>query len=360
MKMLNVSTPGRICLFGEHQDYLGLPVIAAAISKRVTIDGFYINDSLIKIKLPDINTEECFNINDKINYEIDRDYFKSAFNVMKRKGFTFSKGIECEVKGNIPINAGASSSTALIVSWISFLGKMSDQSITLPLSEIAHLAWEAEVAEFNEPGGKMDHYSTTYGGISFIEFSPEFKLHRINPNLSTFILGDSKEPKDTKGILSRVKNGVLLIVEKLKKIDNNFTLRNISENELKNYKSVLDEQEQKLLYGTIVNRDLTQKALNELNKDKIDHKLIGELLNNHHQILDEVLDISTIKINNMLKSALDAGAYGGKINGSGGGGTMFVYAPDNTENVLKVLNGITDSYIITIDQGVKINSELVK
>jgi hypothetical protein len=24
-----VSTPGRICLFGEHQDYLHLPVIAA-------------------------------------------------------------------------------------------------------------------------------------------------------------------------------------------------------------------------------------------------------------------------------------------------------------------------------------------
>ena len=23
--------PGRVCLFGEHQDYLGLPVIAAAI-----------------------------------------------------------------------------------------------------------------------------------------------------------------------------------------------------------------------------------------------------------------------------------------------------------------------------------------
>ena len=34
--MSNVSpfvsfAPGRVCLFGEHQDYLGLPVIAAAI-----------------------------------------------------------------------------------------------------------------------------------------------------------------------------------------------------------------------------------------------------------------------------------------------------------------------------------------
>ena len=29
---MEISTPGRICLFGEHQDYLGLPVIPMAIS----------------------------------------------------------------------------------------------------------------------------------------------------------------------------------------------------------------------------------------------------------------------------------------------------------------------------------------
>jgi len=28
---LTVTAPGRICLFGEHQDFLGLAVIAAAI-----------------------------------------------------------------------------------------------------------------------------------------------------------------------------------------------------------------------------------------------------------------------------------------------------------------------------------------
>ena len=38
-KNLEVSTPGRICLFGEHQDYLGLPVIAMGISLRSIIKG---------------------------------------------------------------------------------------------------------------------------------------------------------------------------------------------------------------------------------------------------------------------------------------------------------------------------------
>ena len=30
-----ISSPGRICLFGEHQDYLGLPVIPMAIDRRL-------------------------------------------------------------------------------------------------------------------------------------------------------------------------------------------------------------------------------------------------------------------------------------------------------------------------------------
>ncbi|PCH58486.1 MAG: hypothetical protein COC11_03510 [Candidatus Neomarinimicrobiota bacterium] len=29
---MTIKTPSRICLFGEHQDYLGLPVIAMAES----------------------------------------------------------------------------------------------------------------------------------------------------------------------------------------------------------------------------------------------------------------------------------------------------------------------------------------
>ncbi|MHA2203829.1 MAG: galactokinase family protein, partial [Candidatus Hodarchaeales archaeon] len=33
----SISSPGRICLFGEHQDYLGLPVIPMAINKRLKL-----------------------------------------------------------------------------------------------------------------------------------------------------------------------------------------------------------------------------------------------------------------------------------------------------------------------------------
>jgi len=57
-----VSTPGRICLFGEHQDYLGLPVIAAAISRRVNIEENQCKKSKMVIHLPYIHRLFNFDI----------------------------------------------------------------------------------------------------------------------------------------------------------------------------------------------------------------------------------------------------------------------------------------------------------
>ena len=64
---MEVSSPGRICLFGEHQDYLGLPVIAMAMNLRLKIQGQKRNDKKIIIHLPDIRKSESFIIDDSIN-----------------------------------------------------------------------------------------------------------------------------------------------------------------------------------------------------------------------------------------------------------------------------------------------------
>ena len=86
---MKISTSGRICLFGEHQDYLGLPVVAAAISRRISIKGDYRNDDQVILHLPDLDEKIQFSINDTFPYVLQRDYFRSTVNVLKRKGLTF-------------------------------------------------------------------------------------------------------------------------------------------------------------------------------------------------------------------------------------------------------------------------------
>ena len=65
MRELSVSAPGRVCLFGEHQDYLRLPVITAAINLRVSITGHARPDRLVQLDLPDVGSAERFVLPDK-------------------------------------------------------------------------------------------------------------------------------------------------------------------------------------------------------------------------------------------------------------------------------------------------------
>lgn len=349
---LKISTPGRICLFGEHQDYLHLPIVAVAISLRISITGKRRNDRLIHISLPDISRTEIINPDEPITYTRERDYFKSSLKVLLRKGYTFSGGFDCTVSGKIPIQAGTSSSSALIVTWINFLTRMSDQSIPLPPEQLGLYAYEAEVLEFSEPGGMMDQYSTSIGGIISIDFVPEMSVQKINASLKSFVLGNSNEPKDTMYILAKVKNRIIEVDAMLKKIDNNFSLFSIHKDALSGFRKYLTEDQFRLLIGTIENRDITAAARSELKKANPDHKKIGELLSEHQSVLREVLGISTHKIDRMIEAALNAGGYGAKINGSGGGGCMFAYAPEDADRVKEAVEAAGgEAFIVQPDEG---------
>lgn len=353
---MKVSTPGRICLFGEHQDYLGLPVVAAAISRRIQIEGTHRHDDQVVIHLPDLGSEIRFSLQNTFPYTVDRDYYKSTINVLKRKGREFSKGFDCTVRGNIPINSGTSSSSALIVSWAGFLDRMSDNPAGYSAKEIGEIAYLAEVPEFGEPGGMMDHYSTAIGNVIYLESTPEIKVQALTPALGTFVLGDSLEPKDTIGILARCRYGMEAIIEKVKAEDTAFSIFSGSADDVESYTSFLSSDEQNLLKANIEDRDLLREGKllleSEQSGDDFDRSL-GHLLYRHHSNLRDFKRTSTPKIDRMLDAALNAGALGGKINGSGGGGCMFAYAPHNAAEVAEAIEKAGGkSHIIEVAPGV--------
>ena len=122
--------------------------------------------------------------------------------------------------------------------------------------------------------------------------------------------------------------------------------------------SFLSQDEKKILEATIKNRDILVKSLKELNKESPDPSLIGNYLLDQHEILRDILNVSTSKIDNMLDAALVAGALGGKITGSGGGGCMFAYAPNNPEIIARAIaKAGGKSFIIRSDIGTSVINE---
>ncbi len=358
---ISVSAPGRICLFGEHQDYFALPIIAAAIDLRIYIQGTRRDDTLLRIDLPDLGEREEIALDKDLTYQKERDYLRSAVNVLKRKGARFTTGWDCRIRGTIPINAGTSSSSALVIAWTKFLLEAARNTELDNPESIAELGFLIEVAEFKEPGGKMDHYASSLGGIVNVSFEQRLEVARLKNPLKRFVLADSLQKKDTKGMLGYIKGHVLEGVERVRKKIAGFNLKDPLEEKANLAIDELPSDIQRLLRGTLMTRDLTIEGTELFKAENFDHRKFGQLLTRQHQVLKKYLRTSTPKIDRMIDAALDAGALGAKINGSGGGGCMFAYAPEKTEQIAEAIEKTGSKvHIIQVDEGVRSEPETLE
>jgi galactokinase len=351
---INVSAPGRVCLFGEHQDYFGLPIIAAAIDLRISISGKKRKDNILNIDLPDIGEAEEFTLEKEVEYTKERDYLKSAVNVLKRKGIRFPSGWDCLIRGTIPINSGTASSSALVVAWIKFLLETAEDERANAADEIAEMAFLAEVAEFGEPGGKMDHFSSSLGGVVTIDFNEELKVKQLQNSLKEFVLADSLQKKDTTGMLGYIKSHVLEGVASVQNKIDGFSLKSPLTQRENDEIEKLSPDVKRLLKGTLLTRDLTVEGKALFQSEAFDHHRFGELLSRQHEVLRDYIRISTPKIEQMIDASIEAGALGAKTNGSGGGGCMFAYAPGRAFNVAEALEKTgARAYIVRVDTGAR-------
>jgi len=354
MTDLCISAPGRICLFGEHQDYLGLDVIAAAIDLRITIRGRKRADRRFVIDLPDLGAVEEIVLQGELAYVNKRDYLRSVLNVLRRKGVAIPSGWDVVVRGTIPTNAGTASSSALVIAWNRFLLQAGGDPRAESPGEIAELGFLAEVAEFREPGGKMDHYTAAFGGIIWLVFDDPLKVTRLDPFLKEFVLGNSLENKDTTGTLGSVKDRVLLGLGEIRKAFPAFNLKGPLTREAVREIDKLEPLIRKPLKGAFVNRDLTKEGVTLFTRDFDDNEF-GRLLSRQQDVLRDDLGISTPKIDKMIDAALAAGALGAKINGSGGGGCMFAYAPGCAGPVAEAVEKAGGrAYIIRVDDEARV------
>jgi galactokinase len=364
--MIKIRSPGRICLFGEHQDYLGFPIISLAISKFIFLEAKKITKPLFLIHFPDTGIDLEIKLDNKeLTYDSNRDYIKSGYNRYIRKGIKFSDGYEIKVTGNIPINAGVASSSALVIAWLHFLSIISHQK-TDPYN-LALQGYRVEVEEFNEGGGMMDHFSSVFGKLIFLKSQlPTPVLNFYDLSLEGFILGNSMEKKSTVEDLKNLKKLSLHSFEILKEMMPSFNMFETSLKETLPFLESMNEKYRKKVIGNLNNRDITIKAkilLDEYYKNKENYTKdqqshfntqLGSLLNYHHQNLRDNIGVSTEKIEEMVNECNKNGALGSKINGSGFGGTMFALAPENEGMLINVLESLGyESSILKTSNGVE-------
>jgi len=348
------SAPGRICLFGEHQDFLGLEVVAAAVNLRIEIAGTPREGREFRLAMPDIADEDAFDPNRPQEPRTRRDYLRQAANVLRSEGVTWPRGYDCVIRSAIPINAGCSSSSALTVAWVGFL--LAAAGADLTPEQVARLAHRAEVLEFGEPGGMMDHYTSSLGGLVHIDCRDPIRVTPLEARPGGLVLGDSLEKKETTSVLAQSKQHVLKGVRLLGETLPGFDLRRTRLDEAAPAVARLPRQIGRKVEANLINRDIAQIGLGMLRDSRrFDADGLGRLLAAHHHELSAKLGVSTPKIDRMCRAAAAAGALGAKINGSGGGGAMFAFAPGREQAAARTIEAEGGkAYQVVIDDGLRL------
>lgn len=350
--MITVKVPARICLLGDHQDYLGLPVIAASIDRYLTLEANPQEKACFTFELTDLSETR------ELALQIDEssvqkgDFLAATLAVLARKGIVAKSGYAIEIRSSIPVNAGVSSSSALVIAFIRFLvsafatGNIEDQ-------QIADWANEAEVDFFGDPGGLMDHYSIALEELRVIY--PDSRSTEVlpRPKQLPLILVESGIAKQTVGVLSKAKEKALEALAHVQTITPELTYHNAQMRDILAYKSRLDTELYSYWQASIANHQITKSAIALLSKPTTQDLIpkLAEQINQHQFYLRTAIQNTPEHMQQQMQVALKAGGLATKVIGSGGGGCFFVLAesasvPQIIENLLQ--QGARAAYSIHI------------
>ena len=274
-----------------------------------------------KVTFKWINKDE-FEEHDFSN-ELDCSYglklFKATHNHICKQYNIEPIGYDIISNQDVPTGSGLGTSSTLIVSLIGVYMEL----FNLPLGEydIAEMAIQIERVELKENGGKQDQYAAAFGGFNYMEFKGDDVI--VNPLRIKDSVQDEMENNVVLYFINFTRNSSDVLTEQIQKMKD------------KNKTSTLS------LHALVEQAKLMKDCLI---KGAIDD--LGEILDYGFQQKKMLAKgISTPEIELLYKTALEAGATGGKISGAGGGGFMFFYCPNNTKyDVINALDKLKMGY----------------
>ena len=226
------------------------------------------------------------------------------------------KGLEIVTVSDIPGNGtGLGSSSATTVGLVNAL-----ESNTPP-STLAERAWMIEAEKCFHPVGKQDHYAAAHGGLNYFEFSKRCVTVSPIPFSDHWI--------------NELENHSLLLWTGISRNAND-----ILKHQCKN----LERDEVAIECGQRLSSlatDLYNKMLDAEFIRGIPMETLAEFLD-YGWGLKQGLEkgIGTDEITTLYDTAIDNGAWGGKMLGAGGGGFLYFIAPPFAHEGIAAATGL--------------------
>lgn len=274
-----------------------------------------------QIKISATDRNEYFLSESKENLKIEGklELHKGVYNRIIKNYKLSPLSFEMTTYSDAPAGSGLGTSSTLVVCIIQAFVEW--LNLAMGEYEIAQLAYQIERIDLGMTGGKQDQYAATFGGFNFIEFYADNRVI-VNP--------------------LRIKNEILHELEASALMYFTGVSRSSSK--------IIDDQ---------INSLSNNSRLEAMHQIKEDAYLVKEhiLKGNYKRLYETMIHaweakkktsslISNLEIDKVYNSAIEAGAYCGKISGAGGGGFMFFFIdPVKKIEIIKKLQDF-DGYFV--------------
>jgi len=392
-----VSAPGRIDLLNTHQDYKGLPVVGVAINLRTYVGASKSSRLKCRAYSTNLNEQDLFSL-EELEVRRERkhfgDYMRAGLRALIESGYRVSC-FNATIQSEVPIASGLASSAALLVSYISAVLRLSGYEISK--GEVAELAFRAANQVMGIPCGRLDQYSSAYGGFLLIRTRPPYGVSEIDFKDGVFVVVDTGIRHSTADIHPKrqeeLRRGLAELMslrlppEIREYIDYDYyktDWEKIEISEIEKYLKNIDQAlAKRILYTLKAHRstmfavkvlkgyspDLEEimemlevkkpKAEEMISSENLRLRILGEVMTYQHWLLSDLYDVSLPVIDDIVRSALEAGALGAKLSGAGLGGSVVALV-DNEDRGKKVLSamlkaGGSRGWIVKVDEGVVVH-----
>jgi galactokinase len=347
-------------LMGDHIDYNGLSVLPMALQRRVSVLYRERGDASLRI----VTTAEGyaareFKLSRKIKPYAAGDwgnYAKAAAQGLVER-FDIDRGFDAVVHSDIPVAAGLSSSSALVVAFALAVLHANDHEEVERL-ELAELLAEAE-HYVGTRGGGMDQaicLAARRQSASRIDFNPlRLTAHPIPPEWN-FIVAFSLVQAQKSGAARKMYNArtrecrkalrqvteALGIAEKVDSYPALLRRRRVRDL-LRAAEPALDGILMRRFRHVVSEAERVRKTEEAL--AAYDLRGFGRLMKASHASLRDDFDVSSPELDELVDVATRAGAAGARLTGAGLGGCVVALCPQ--ERVDKVLKRLKNRFYDT-------------
>jgi mevalonate kinase len=288
------SAPGKLVLFGEHFVVYDNTAVLAAINRRVNVTVHVNNTDNINIT-SDLGLIGSFKDSrfsllsgPQETRAILAPLCECARLVLSERGC--NRGLDIDLVSNLPESVGLGSSAACCVAITAAVDSLFHKPNRYWISE---KAVESERLIHKDSSGADCHIST-FGGLMYFVKNEGFKKICCKKQLSLGLINTGRKHSTGKLVSS---------VKKFK--ETNVALFKVL---------------------TLFSEIISQKAFVAISEG--DEKTLGNLMNQNHVLLQEI-GVSDKKIDELINMCLTKGAWGAKLTGAGGGGSIIVSFPPN-------------------------------